>query len=152
MSIRRSFLARTAAAAGAALVALASLSACASNSTSTDNGQANQESAGGASDEAITPADVKALMDQGSEFVLLDVRTPEEYAEQHIEGAENLNYEDITADSAAEAITSTDTKVVLYCRSGHRAGIAKDMLKELGYTNVTSMGGISSWPYGYASN
>ena len=143
MSTHR-FSTRTAAFAGATLLALGSLSGCSFSQTS--SGPASQSE--GAS-VAITAEEVKAMMDEGTEFVLLDVRTPEEFAAAHIDGAVNLSHDLVDANTAAEVIPSKDTKVVLYCRSGNRTGQTVPVLQSLGYTQVYDMGAMSSWTYGY---
>ncbi len=153
MTHSRSLLVRSAALAGVTALAFASLAGCSGSDGAADSGaNASAQTDAGAEGDLggiISAEEVKDLMDNGEDFVLLDVRSPEEFAAQHIDGAENLNVEDITADTAAQAIGSTDAKVVLYCRSGHRAGIAMQALLGLGYTDVASMGAISDWPYGY---
>lgn len=86
------------------------------------------------------------LVEEGA--VLLDVRTPEEFEERHLEGAVNISHKEVP-DRLAEIDTATGgdkTKpIVVYCRSGHRAGIAKEALLEAGHTQVTNLGGIDDW-------
>ena len=80
--------------------------------------------------------------------VLLDVRTPEEFEGEHVDGAHNIPH-DTVADQAAQIETLTggdkSTPIVVYCRSGGRAGVAKKALLELGYERVTNVGGLSDW-------
>ena len=74
---------------------------------------------------------------------LLDVRTPEEYAEGHIAGAVNVPYDQL-ATRLAEV--PKDKDVVLYCRSGRRAGIAADVLAANGYTRLSHLeGDMIAW-------
>lgn len=78
------------------------------------------------------------LMEQ-NDYVILDVRTKEEYQEEHLKNAENIPYDEID-----ETITiSKDKMIFVYCRSGSRSQIASETLKALGY-NVYDMGGINS--------
>lgn len=74
---------------------------------------------------------------------LLDVRTPQEYAEGHIAGAVNVPYDQL-ATRLAEV--PKDKDVVLYCRSGRRAGIAADVLAANGYTRLSHLeGDMIAW-------
>lgn len=72
--------------------------------------------------------------------IWIDVRTPEEYAEGHIEGAVNIPYEQIGT-RITEVAKSKDEPINLYCKSGRRAGIALAELEKLGYTNTVNQGG-----------
>lgn len=72
--------------------------------------------------------------------LLLDVRTPEEYAGGHIPGSRNLPLD--TLSHKAAALADKDTPLFLYCRSGARSGQAARLLQNLGYTRVTNIGGI----------
>ncbi|MFA6844341.1 MAG: rhodanese-like domain-containing protein [Sphaerochaetaceae bacterium] len=104
-------------------------------------------SASKAGNGIVTPQKAKAMLDADASIVLLDVRTMEEYASGHIPGALLLPYDSISALSAAKAIPSTGTKVIVYCRTGRRSAIAAKSLKGLGYQDVLDLGGIQSWPY-----
>lgn len=86
-----------------------------------------------------TFAAITKEVEQGAQ--LIDVRTPEEYAAGHFTGATNFNSVDIDAGKYPD--TSKDATIYLYCRSGHRAGLALTALKQAGFTNVTSLGGLS---------
>ncbi|MFV8816778.1 rhodanese-like domain-containing protein [Haliea sp. E17] len=76
-----------------------------------------------------------------ADAVWIDVRTPEEFAEDHIAGDKLVPYEDILP-AVTEAFPDKSTEIHLYCGSGRRAGIAKAQLDEAGYTNVVNAGGI----------
>ena len=97
----------------------------------------------------ITPIDAKALM-ESEDVLLLDVRTQEEYAQAHIEGAKLLPYDEIS-ERTDELPADKDMAIIVYCRSGSRAATAGRTLVGLGYTQVYNLGGISSWPYGTVS-
>ncbi|MHB1086289.1 MAG: rhodanese-like domain-containing protein [Minisyncoccota bacterium] len=73
--------------------------------------------------------------------ILLDVRTPDEYAAGHIEGATNLSLQDIQSGALPDVDTSKT--VYVYCRSGNRSAQAAVILKKAGYT-VEDLGGLSS--------
>ena len=75
--------------------------------------------------------------------VLLDVRTPQEYAEGHIPGGRNLPLQNI--DKAAVLIDNKDTPLFAHCLSGGRSRQAAAVLKQMGYTNVTNIGGIADY-------
>jgi len=96
---------------------------------------------------AISPADAKKRIDAGEEIILLDVRTPEEYAEGHIAGSVLLPLDEIDA-KAGEALKDKDAPIFVYCRSGRRSKIAAEALVSMGYTEVYDLGGIIDWPYG----
>ncbi|MHB9151680.1 MAG: rhodanese-like domain-containing protein [Spirochaetales bacterium] len=124
-----------------ALVLVGSLHAQASASSSAAT------SAAAAKASPISPKAAKDLLASGKEFVLLDVRTLEEFVAGRIQGSVLLPYDQITAATAAKIIGAKDKIVVVYCRTGHRSGIAAATLVSLGYTKVLDMGGILSWPY-----
>ena len=96
--------------------------------------------------EQITQEEAKRIMDTETDYVLLDTRTDEEFAEGHIEGAIMIPEYEI-ADKAETAIPDKDTLILVYCRSGRRSKIASMLLVELGYTNVKEFGGIIDWKY-----
>ena len=77
-------------------------------------------------------------------FVLLDVRTQEEFDAGHIAGAILLPYDEINV-KAATVLPDKEKEIVLYCRSGRRSAIAKKALVELGYKDVEDFGGINRW-------
>ena len=96
--------------------------------------------------EQITQAEAKRIMDTRTDYVLLDTRTDEEFAQGHIEGAIMIPEYEI-ADKAESVIPDKDTLVLVYCRSGRRSKIASMLLVELGSTNVKEFGGIIDWEY-----
>ena len=97
--------------------------------------------------EQITPAEAKALMDSEDGYVILDVRTPEEFAERHIEGAILIpDYE--IREKAESILTDKEQLILVYCRSGRRSKNAANELATLGYTNIKEFGGINDWKYG----
>ena len=77
--------------------------------------------------------------------VLLDVRTPEEFADKHIPGAINIPNETIGTAEIPE-LPDQDQLILVYCRSGNRSKQASEKLAALGYTNVVEFGGINDWP------
>jgi rhodanese-related sulfurtransferase len=101
----------------------------------------------GTSPVRITAETAKQLMDSTQEYLMLDVRTPNEFSAGHIHGAVLLpDYE--IQDKASQVIPKKDTLLIVYCRSGRRSAAAAKKLVSMGYTQVYDMGGIISWPYG----
>ena len=96
--------------------------------------------------EQITPAEAKEIMDKRDGYVILDVRTQEEYDEAHIDGAILIPDYEITA-KAESMLKDKNQLILVYCRSGRRSKIASESLAKLGYTNVKEFGGIIDWPY-----
>ena len=94
----------------------------------------------------ITAKEAKEIMDTEEGYIILDVRTQEEYNEGHIPGAIVISHEEIEA-RAEEVLTDKDQLILVYCRSGRRSKIAAEALVELGYTNIKEFGGIIDWPY-----
>ena len=90
-------------------------------------------------DEAIT------MMEEESGYIILDVRTPEEFADKHITGAVNIPNETIGTEEIPE-LPDKDQLILVYCRSGNRSKQASQKLAALGYTNIVEFGGINSWP------
>lgn len=96
--------------------------------------------------ETITAEKAKTLMDTETGYVILDVRTQEEYDLSHIPNAVCLDYEAVP-NEAEELLTDKNQLILVYCRSGRRSAIAAQALEDLGYTNVKDFGGILDWPY-----
>ena len=90
-------------------------------------------------DEAIT------MMEEESGYIILDVRTPEEFADKHIPGAVNIPNETIGTVEIPE-LPNKDQLILVYCRSGNRSKQASEKLVALGYTNIVEFGGINDWP------
>jgi phage shock protein E len=84
-----------------------------------------------------------SVVAQTADPVWIDVRTSEEYAESAIPGHTNIPHTEI-ADKIATLVTNKDTPVYLYCVSGRRAGLAREELQRLGYSNVTNFGTIDT--------
>ena len=94
----------------------------------------------------ITAEEAKRIMDSEEGYIILDVRTQEEYDEGHIPGAIVISHEEI-AKKAEEVLTDKEQLILVYCRSGRRSKLAVEALVELGYTNIKEFGGIIDWPY-----
>ncbi|MGA8152736.1 MAG: rhodanese-like domain-containing protein [Terriglobales bacterium] len=95
--------------------------------------------------QETTVDDVKARLDRGEKFVLVDVREESEYAKDHLPGAIHLGKGIIERDVEAR-VPDLNTPMILYCGGGFRSALASDNLNKMGYTNVISMdGGIRDW-------
>jgi phage shock protein E len=91
----------------------------------------------------IEPVALNAMMKSGQRFVLVDVRTPDEFAAGHIEGATLVPLDTL---EASYGKLPHNVKLVVYCRSGHRSAKAVAFLMTRGYSNVVSLaGGITAW-------
>ena len=97
--------------------------------------------------EQISQEVAKTLMDSETDYVILDVRTEEEFAEGHI--ADAILIPDYEIKEKAESILPDKNQLILvYCRSGRRSKLAASELVSLGYTNIKEFGGIIDWSYG----
>lgn len=95
--------------------------------------------------QRISPIEAQTLMtEMTDEYVLLDVRTVEEYEERHIEGALNIPLDELE-DTAERLLTDKNQTIFVYCRSGNRSQEGSQILVELGYTDIIEMGGINDW-------
>ena len=104
-------------------------------------------SSGGANSyEQITPQEAKTIMDTEKDYIIIDARTTEEFAEGHIADAILIPEYEI-ADRAEKELPDKDALILVYCRSGRRSKIASEELVKLGYTNVKEFGGSIDWPY-----
>ncbi|MFO0803694.1 MAG: rhodanese-like domain-containing protein [Gemmataceae bacterium] len=92
-----------------------------------------------------TVADVKARLDSGDRFTLVDVREESEYAAGHLPGAIHIGKGVIERDIEVK-VPDSATPLVLYCGGGFRSALAADAIQKMGYTNVISMdGGWTGW-------
>ena len=98
----------------------------------------------------ITQEEAKSLMDSEENYIILDVRTVEEFSESHIEGAILIPDYEIN-EKAEETLTDKNQLILVYCRSGRRSKLAAAELAKMGYTNVKEFGGIIDWSYGTVS-
>jgi rhodanese-related sulfurtransferase len=89
--------------------------------------------------------EVKAKLDRGEKFVLVDVREESEYAKDHLPGAIHLGKGVIERD-IEERVPDLNTPMILYCGGGFRSALAADNLQKMGYKHVISMdGGVRGW-------
>ena len=95
---------------------------------------------GSAANSNAAPAEQSVKVDLNA-AILLDVRSPEEYASGYLQGARNIPHDRIGEEIAAVA-PDKSARIILYCRSGRRADTALNALKAAGYENVFNYGGL----------
>ena len=94
----------------------------------------------------ITAEEAKEIMDTEEGYIILDVRTQDEFDESRIPGAILIPHDEIT-EKAEDLLTNKDQLILVYCRSGRRSKLAAEALVELGYTSIKEFGGLIDWPY-----
>ena len=92
----------------------------------------------------ISIDDAIIMMQEESDYIILDVRRPDEFAEKHIPNAINIANETIGTAEIPE-LPEKDQLIMVYCRSGRRSKEASEKLVKLGYTNIVEFGGILDW-------
>src|SRR2546430_15153316 len=99
----------------------------------------------------LTVDQLKAKLDRGERFLLVDVREESEWAKDHLPGAVYLGKGVIERD-IEQRLPDTEAEIILYCGGGFRSALAAENLQRMGYTNVLSMdGGVRDWrEKGYA--
>lgn len=93
---------------------------------------------------SITMAQAREIFVAAGNYIILDVRTEEEFAEGHIPGAVNVANEDIISKPPAE-LSDKNQLIFVYCRSGRRSKEAASKLVAMGYKNIIECGGILDW-------
>ena len=102
------------------------------------------KSDGTASYRQISTQEAVTMMAEETDYIILDVRTQEEFASGHIPEAINIPNEAIGTTDVPE-LPNKDQLILVYCRSGNRSKQASEKLVALGYTNIVEFGGINSW-------
>ena len=103
---------------------------------------ANQEQANNGAISKIVPDTYQEQYANSPDHVLIDVRTPEEYAGGHITNSVNISVQ--TLESRLDEVP-TDKTIVVYCHSGNRSATASRILESAGYTDIKDLGGIFAW-------
>ena len=93
---------------------------------------------------SITMEEAKEIFQEKGDYLIVDVRRADEFAEGHIPGAINIANEDIASTEPAE-LPDKDQVIYVYCRSGNRSKQASAKLAAMGYTNIVEFGGILDW-------
>ena len=86
------------------------------------------------------------MMESESGYIIVDVRTPEEYQEGHIPNAVNVPLEGIMEDDVENALPDKNQVLMVYCYTGRRSAAASEKLANMGYQNIYNIGGIVDWP------
>ncbi len=120
------------------LLAILLLGGCASTNNST------QDNSRDLTYKQISMNEVVELMESETNYIILDVRRPDEFASGHIPNAINIPNESIGDEEIAE-LPDKDQLILVYCRSGNRSKQASAKLVKLGYTNIVEFGGINDW-------
>ena len=92
----------------------------------------------------VNSEEAAAMMETETDYILLDVRTRQEYEQSHIPGAICIPNETIGA-GEIPGLPDKDQLILVYCRSGNRSKQASEKLVKLGYINIVEFGGINSW-------
>ena len=92
----------------------------------------------------ISMEEAVAMMEKETDYIILDVRTAEEFAQNHIPDAINIPNETIGSEELAE-LPDKNQLILVYCRSGNRSKQASEKLVALGYTKIYEFGGINDW-------
>lgn len=123
----------------AVLLAVAALSAfgCGESAAATEGSEQ-------AAFRRVTGDEAREMMSRETNYLIVDVRTPQEYAGGHLKDAVNIPLDTIGAEPPA-ALPNKNQMIFLYCRSGARSLKAAGKLAQMGYTNIVEMGGIQDW-------
>lgn len=92
----------------------------------------------------ITMDEAVDMMTRENDYIILDVRRPDEFAEGHIPNAINVPNETIGTAEIPQ-LPRKDQLILVYCRSGRRSKEAAAKLVQLGYTSIVEFGGILDW-------
>ncbi|MDT0690933.1 rhodanese-like domain-containing protein [Salegentibacter sp. F188] len=94
--------------------------------------------------KVLSPQEATAMLAE-DELTLIDVRTPEEFAEGHIEGAQNINFLNVNFKVQMQQLDK-EKPVYIYCRSGNRSAKAAEKLQEMGFQKIYDIeGDILNW-------
>ncbi len=125
------------------VVAIAGIVACSGNGTTNGNLEPPTQTI-----EDVTPEQAATLIEENKDndaFVVLDVRTPEEFSEGYIADAVNLDFYSETFRDDLDGLDKSK-KYLIYCRTGGRSGVALNIMQELGFEEVYDLsGGIIGW-------
>ena len=128
-----------------AIITVATVFAGCTQKTNTEQTEATQVNIG--TYYQISQDEAKRIMDEESDYIIVDAREQSEYDEGHIKGAIVIPYTEIEQ-KAEEMLPDKEQLILVYCRSGRRSKIAAQSLANMGYKNVKEFGGIIDWQYG----
>lgn len=93
---------------------------------------------------SISMDEARTIFEQDGDYIIVDVRRADEFAEGHIPGAINIANESISTEMPSE-LPDKNQVIYIYCRSGNRSKQASEKLAAMGYTNIIEFGGIIDW-------
>lgn len=93
---------------------------------------------------SISMDEARTIFEQDGDYIIVDVRRADEFAEGHIPGAINIANESISTEMPSE-LPDKNQVIYIYCRSGNRSKQASEKLAAMGYTNIIEFGGILDW-------
>lgn len=93
----------------------------------------------------VSPVEAQKILAGKKDYILLDVRTLEEYEKKHIPNAVLLPIAEIKAGNVMETLPDKKQKILVYCWTGRRAEDSAAMLADMGYSNVINLGGLIDW-------
>ncbi len=93
----------------------------------------------------VNPAEAQKILAGKKDYILLDVRTLDEYEKKHIPNAVLLPIAEIKAGNVAATLPDKKQKILVYCWTGRRAEDSAAMLVDMGYSNVINLGGLIDW-------
>lgn len=114
------------------------------NKTTTSNNSTTTSAAKTNEIRHVSMDDIVKIMDENKDYVIVDVRTPDEYKEGHIPNAINIPNETIN-ETVYDKLQDKNQLILIYCRSGSRSRQAAYKMQKLGYTNLVDFGGIINW-------
>ena len=118
--------------------------ACTGNTDTTDEEDITNET--NKSYQTVSAETAKTMMDTDPAVIIVDVRTPDEYANGHI--PEAILIDSTTVGTTPPALLpDLESTILVYCRSGNRSAQVAAKLAAMGYTKVYDFGGINNWPY-----
>ena len=114
------------------------------NKTTTSNNSTTTSAAKTNEIRHVSMDDIVKIMNENKDYVIVDVRTPDEYKEGHIPNAINIPNETIN-ETVYNKLKDKNQLILIYCRSGSRSRQAAYKMQKLGYTNLVDFGGIINW-------
>ena len=99
----------------------------------------------GATYHHITVDEAQQMMKTETNYIIVDVRTPEEYNKKHIPNAVLLPIDDIKKGNVSDVLPDKNQTLLIYCWTGRRAEDSAALLADMGYENVYEFGGLVDW-------
>ena len=126
------------------LMSVLLLASCTASQNSSDTFKGSENETEKITYRQISMLQAVDMMESESDYIILDVRRADEFAEGHIPGAINVANESIGTEQIPE-LPDKAQLILVYCRSGRRSKEASEKLVKLGYTSIVEFGGILDW-------